>query len=95
MRKGELSSTTIDRDWPHQVTLPASRCTGEQHVRIRAFCADLSLAPRGYTYVEGGGYHNVYCFAVIEHAQAFADEFAGRMLETKDRPRWPGRKRRR
>ena len=24
-RKGELSKGTIDRDWPHQVALPAAR----------------------------------------------------------------------
>jgi hypothetical protein len=27
-RKGELSKSTIDREWPHQVALRADECTG-------------------------------------------------------------------
>ena len=94
MRKGELSTATVDREWPHHVTMPSAHCTGEQHVRIGKFCAGLSLAPRGHCYVEDGAYHNVYCFAVREHAEVFAAAFGGRMLDPKGRPRWPGRKRR-
>jgi hypothetical protein len=37
-RRGELSKHTIDRDWPHQVALPAYRCTRE------TFYADLARA---------------------------------------------------
>ena len=33
-RRGELSKATIDRDWPHQVALPAYRCTGGNFVTI-------------------------------------------------------------
>ena len=88
MRKGELSKTSIDRDWPHQVTMPADRCTGEQHTAIREFCRGLSLAPRGHTYVEGDAYHNVYCFAVEVEALAFAGRFDGRIMDPATRPRW-------
>ena len=91
MRKGELSSAAVDRGWPHQVTMLAANCTGEQHSRITEFCAGLSLARRGHCYFEGTGYWNVYCFAEREHAEAFAAAFGGRMLDPKDRPRWPGR----
>lgn len=91
-RKGELTNATIDRDWPHQVTIPASLCTGDRHKLMHEFCRGLSLAPRGHTYVADDAYHNVYCFAVREHADAFAAEFGGKMLAAKDRPRWPGRR---
>src|SRR3954470_18854285 len=36
-RKGELSNGTIDREWPHQVALPAHRCGGANYV-ISLFC---------------------------------------------------------
>ena len=49
-RKGELSKGTIDRQWPHQVALPASRCCGHNYVTIRLFCEDLSLCPRGHAF---------------------------------------------
>lgn len=34
-RKGELSKGTIDREWPHQVVLPAHRCMGHDYVTMR------------------------------------------------------------
>src|SRR5205823_7658555 len=51
-RKGELSKGTIDRNWPHQVALPAARCGGANHVTIRLFCEDekLSLCVRGHSF---------------------------------------------
>ena len=91
-RKGELSSYQLDQRWPLQVTIRADLCTVLQHTRIRAFCAGLSLAPLGHTYVEDGAYWTVFCFAVLDHAEAFAAEFGGRMLAPEDRPRWPGRR---
>jgi hypothetical protein len=36
-RKGELSKGTVDRNWPHQVALPASRCGGSNYVTIRLY----------------------------------------------------------
>ena len=88
MRKGELSKHSLDHGWPHQVTMLADRCTGEQHTSIGEFCRGLSLAPRGHTYVEGGAYHNVYCFAVEVDALAFAARFGGRIVDPATRPRW-------
>ena len=93
-RKGELSAAMIDRDWPHQVAIDAASSTGAVHVRILAFCKPLSLARRGHTFVENGRYVSVYCFAVPEHADAFMREFGGRIIDPKDRPRWPGGRRR-
>jgi hypothetical protein len=34
-RKGELSKGTIDRQWPHQVAVPADSCTGANWVRCK------------------------------------------------------------
>ena len=54
-RKGELSKGTIDREWPHQVALPAVCCLGHNYVTIRLFCEGLAriawaVLARGETY---------------------------------------------
>jgi hypothetical protein len=49
-RKGELSKGTMDRQWPHQVALPAARCSGHNYVTVRLFCEDLSLCPRTHSF---------------------------------------------
>jgi hypothetical protein len=91
-RKGELSKGTIDRQWPHQVALPASRCTGHNYVTIRLFCEDLSLCTRGHTFRRGDLDMNVFCFAERGHAERFRDRFGGEFVDPKDRPKWPGSK---
>jgi hypothetical protein len=89
-RRGELSKATIDRDWPHQVALPAYRCTGGNYVTIRLFCEDLTLCPRGHSYYQNGTDMNVFCFAEREHAEQFRERFGGEFIDPRDRPRWPG-----
>lgn len=89
-RKGELTKPQIDRDWPFQVTMPATDLA-RQHAAILAFCKPLSLAPRGHTYTANGAYHSVLCFAVEEDADRFAEKFGGARLDPKDRPRWPAK----
>jgi hypothetical protein len=49
-RKGELSKGMMDREWPHQVALPASGCSGHNYVTIRLFCEGLSLCPRTHSF---------------------------------------------
>jgi hypothetical protein len=46
-RKGELSASTFDRKWQHQVRLPADQITGKNNAIIAEFCRELSLCPRG------------------------------------------------
>jgi hypothetical protein len=46
-RKGELTGRAVDRDYPHQVELPADLTTGRNNNVAQEFCRDLSLAPRG------------------------------------------------
>jgi hypothetical protein len=65
-RKGELSKGTINRDWPHQVALPAERCMGGNYVTIRLFREALSLCPRGHCFRRRNTNMNVFCFVVRE-----------------------------
>ena len=90
--KGEFSKATIDREWPHQVALAASQCTGHNYVTIRLFCEGLSLCPRGHFFYRDGVGFSVFCFAQKEHAEQFQARVGGEFIEPKDRPRWPGRR---
>jgi hypothetical protein len=94
-RRGELSKHTVDRDWPHQVALPAYRCTGGNYVTIHLFCdgEGLSLCPRGHSYYRDGTDMNVFCFAEREHAERFRERFGGDLIDPKVRPKWPGSRR--
>jgi hypothetical protein len=88
-RKGELSKGMIDRQWPHQVAVPADSCTGANWVRIQEFCKGMSVRPRGhFIYRDTIGF-NVYCFGEREHAQQFCGRFNGEFIAPEERPRWP------
>jgi hypothetical protein len=86
-RKGELSAAMIDRDWPHQVALPASQSAGGRYKTIHAFCEDLSLCPRGHSVVHEGEWFNVYCFADRGDAEKFMQRFGGEKFNPKQRGR--------
>jgi hypothetical protein len=86
-RKGELSAAMVDRDWPHQVALPASASANGGYQVIHALCKDLSLCPRGHSVVHEGEWFNVYCFAKLEDAEKFMQRFGGEKFEPKQRGR--------
>ena len=92
-RKGELSKGTMDRQWPHQVALPAARCSGHNYVTIRLFCEDLSLCPRTHSFRRDDADMLVFCFADRAHAEQFQQRFGGDFIDPKSRPKWPGAKR--
>jgi hypothetical protein len=86
-RKGELSARMIDRDWPHQVTLPADRVMGKHYPIIHDFCRALSLCQRGHTVQRDSIIYNVFCFADPMHADLFRERFAGERFDPEDRGR--------
>jgi hypothetical protein len=47
-RRGELSKAMKDRDWPHQVALPAYRCLGHNYLTMRFFCLGEGLSLGAY-----------------------------------------------
>ena len=95
-RKGELSKGTIDREWPHQVALPAARCLGHSYETIRLFCEDhrLSLRTRGHSFRRDDTGINVFCFAERPHAEQFQARFGGEFIDPKSRPKSPGGRKR-
>ncbi len=86
-RKCELSASTIDREWPHQVALPADQLLGKHHDIIDKFCRALSLCPRGHTVQRDDATYHVFCFADVSHAEQFRARFSGERFNPKDRGR--------
>ena len=92
-RKGEVSKGTIDRNWPHQVALPAARCGGANYVTMRLFCEGPSLCPRTHSYRCDDTDMLIFCFAHRVHAEHFQERFGGEFIDPKCRPKWPGARR--
>jgi hypothetical protein len=59
-RKGELSKARIGRDWPHQIVLKANDVPARTARAMHAFCADLSLCPRGHAYVDNDAWMRAF-----------------------------------
>ena len=86
-RKGELSPAAIDRDWPHQVVLPARACEGGGYNEIHEFCKDLTLCTRGHALCHDNEWHHVYCFSDPADAEKFKRRFGGERFDPSQRGR--------
>jgi hypothetical protein len=81
-RKGELTRSRLDGEWPHHVALPAERVRGLGNSdEVRGFASTLSVAPLTYSLRHERGDQVVFCFAKPEDAQAFADRFGGERID--------------
>lgn len=91
MTKGQ-----IDREWPHQVALPASFVNGNNYIIIHRFCRGLSICPRHQSFRRDNGEEWIcYCFAERSDAEYFITFFPnGEFVKPEDRLPW-ARKRRR
>jgi len=80
-RRGELSSGTIDRKYPHQIIVPWSALSGGYYNFIRYFCEGLSVAPRGHSIVKDDEWHYVFCFRDKADAEKFQTRFGGERFD--------------
>jgi hypothetical protein len=86
-RKGELSPAAVDRDWPHQIILPARFCEGGGYAEIHDFCANLTLCTRGHAVHHDGEWWHVYCFSAAADAEKFKQRFGGEKFDPNKRGR--------
>jgi hypothetical protein len=84
-RKGELSPARIDREWPHQVALPANTSEQDGYKTIHEFCKDLSICSRGHSVFHEDQWFNFYCFADPGDAEKFMKRFGGERFDPKQR----------
>ena len=85
-RKGELSKSAIDRDWPYQVALSGEFVRGRQFTILHRFCRGLSVCPRHQSFRRDDQEFVVYCFRELCDAQLFQMHFDGEMMTPETRP---------
>ena len=90
-RRGELSKGMIDRDWPHQVALPAHVVVA-RFKEIQEAAGRLSACTRTHAFRRDDVDHVVYCFAMVDDAKCFKALFGGELMRPEDRPRWKNRR---
>jgi hypothetical protein len=82
-RKGEITRADLYRKWPHHVALPVGKVRGLNTEVVRGFADALSVGPRTYSLRHGDANFVIFCVAMPEDAQAFAERFGGeRLLKT-------------
>jgi hypothetical protein len=86
-RKGELSSAAIDREWPHQVVLPARLGQRDCYREMHEFCRDLTLCTRGHSLYHDNQWFQVYCFREEADAHKFLERFGGERFDPSERGR--------
>jgi len=80
-KKGEMTPTQLDREYPHQVLLRADHYSGSNYQTVQGFCIGLSLAPRGHSIVKDDHWHHAFCFSDPADAEKFRARFGGEMFD--------------
>jgi hypothetical protein len=89
--RGGTTRSLLDRNWPHQVALPAENLRGaENSTPIYALAKELAGEPRRYRLERDGRELVVFCFAERAHAQAFAERFGGELVPVPEMRGTPG-----
>ncbi len=90
-RKGELGKGSMDRNWPHQVALPACRVNGANYVTVRLFCNDEKLSLWACAATGSGAMAKSTSSSVSakqEDADTFAQRFDREHMTPETRPPW-------
>src|SRR5688500_11134690 len=86
-RKGEPSPAVIDREFPHQISIPDEWVRGGEFYSIRQFADQLGAASRNHNYCHKDRWHTVFRFREKAHAEKFKSTYGGDLLDPKTRGR--------
>lgn len=79
--RGQPSRTSIDREYPHQVTVPAGDVGGKNFDLIIVFHAQIGVPQRSRSIFKDDRWYDIYCFADPQHAVSFQAIFGGEIEE--------------
>ena len=87
-RKGELSPSGVDRDWPFQVAVRAG--VAKELGYIPSSGLHSSLCWRGHSVFDGVDGYRIYCFGDREQAVTFREFVGGEDFDPRERSgsRW-------
>jgi len=71
------SRRLVDREYPHQVTVPAESVGGKNFDSVIVFHAQISQPQRSRSVFRDDRWFAVYCFADPQHARSFQALFGG------------------
>jgi len=81
--RGQRSKAAINREFPHQVIVPAKSVGGRELARVIAFHDRVLVPVKSRSAFQNDQWYAIYCFAERERALAFRLAFGGTLI---DRP---------
>src|SRR5215510_9937129 len=79
--RGQPSRTSINREYPHQVLVPAWNVRGKIIDKVIAFHADIGARMTTRSQYKNDSWHVLYCFADRRHADSFQRLFGGKLID--------------
>ena len=86
-RKGELSKSTMDKEWPHHVAHHTPGGGWKRFHDLEAYCYAVAACPRFHSLAEWSLHHTIFCFREAAHAEDFIALFGGFRIEPSERAR--------
>jgi hypothetical protein len=78
--RGQPSCSLLDREYPHQVLVPAVIVSGKVVDGVIAFHSKLSIPNKTRSIRKDDEWHKLYCFAAADHAKLFHVMFGGELI---------------
>jgi hypothetical protein len=79
--RGQPTRSSIDREYPHQVIVPAEDVGGKHLAMVEAFHAQLDVLARSRSVFNDDRWYQIYCFREAHQARGFQAIFGGEIIQ--------------
>jgi hypothetical protein len=79
--RGQSSRRLLERDYPHQVLVPAETVRGKTLDRVIAFHSNLGISTRISSIRKEDAWYSLFRFADPNHAKLFQVMFGGDLIQ--------------